>query len=185
MARCQAPGHVLHGRGARRLRRGGARRPPPDRVPALARRPPARARAGAVAGPVQLPARGRSRAGTSRAGRSGSSTGRSGRSAPCSAGTLFVLLRVSGSGRAHRALAPGARASARSVAGRRARLRARALPAGAMERGPSAGVGVDAAAAGAVRGRAGAARHRSGGSCSRARLSSRSRSRDSCTSRWA
>ena len=58
MARCQALGHVLHGRGQARLRRGGARRSPADELQPLARRAPARARAGAVARSVQLPARG-------------------------------------------------------------------------------------------------------------------------------
>ena len=59
---------------------------------------PARARAGAVAGPVQLPARGRSRAGTSRAGRSGSSTGRSRAFGAVLGWNVFVLLGFLGAG---------------------------------------------------------------------------------------
>src|SRR5262245_66546958 len=58
MARSQTPGHVLHGRGEGRARRGGAGRSPADRLQPLARGAPARAWARAVARPVQLPTRG-------------------------------------------------------------------------------------------------------------------------------
>src|SRR5919201_1211103 len=46
----------LHGRRRARPRRGGARRPPADALPPLARRAPGRARRRALARPVQLPA---------------------------------------------------------------------------------------------------------------------------------
>ncbi len=67
MARAARRGRKLHGRGPARTRRGGARRPPPVGVPALAAGTPAGARRGAVARPVQLRAR-RSRIGSSFAG---------------------------------------------------------------------------------------------------------------------
>ena len=155
MAQCQALGHVLHGRGQARLRRGGARRSPADELQPLARRAPARARAGAVARSVQLPARGQAALEPRRlavrirvlAAPGGARDGaRVERVRPA---------RLPRRGRLHGALAPGGRNATRSVARGRARVRDGAVPPGAVERGPPPGVDRDAPAPVPVRARAG------------------------------
>src|SRR5439155_9882678 len=133
--------------------------PPPDRLPPLARRPPARARAGAVARSLQLPPRVESgaeppglavRARLLAVVRPLRARARLERARPA---------RVRRGRRVHVPLAPRARPAARGSARRRTRLRDRPVPGGAERRSP-ARADLDPAPARALRDREGVARAR-------------------------
>ena len=183
MAQCQALGHVLHGRGQARLRRGGARRSPADELQPLARRAPTRARAGAVARPIQLPARGQAALEPRRLAVRIRVLAAPGSARDGARMERVRPARLPRRGRLHGSVAPGGRNATWSVARRRARVRDGAVPPGAVERGPPPGVDRDAPASVPVRARAGEERIAIGGSPWPAARSSRSRSLASSTLR--